>query len=336
MRKDNMDTKWKYLLLSLLVCGLVTCSQDDEDTSADNETGTTPASTPANTGNGTAPTSPSPSTSAPVLPPTSDTSGDVPQVECNVWAQTGCDSGQKCAFVVDGVNPQDNTNILGHVACVKDGTAGLGKACESAFDIEVDPPVVNVGESDTCQGASVCYKNTCRSLCSDVNPVCSDGGTCVSFALYGDAFQVCLASCNLLEQDCEEEGFACYPTLNGNLCGYPRVPEGETGRTGTPCEYINNCVGGYLCSSPPGAQEGDPGVCTQICDASPLCFDEESALPIACGCGDTNPCGPAEICRRYVDEADVSLGYGGCAEAASLDGCDCNSDPICIVPEENE
>ena len=180
-----MDTRWKYLLLSLLVCGLVTCSNNDEDASADNGTGATSASTSLNTGTGTTPTSPC--TSSPVLPPTSDTSGDVPQVECNVWAQTGCASGQKCAFVIDGINPQDNTNILGHVACIKDGTAALGEACESAFDIEVDPPVVNVDESDTCQGASVCYKNTCRSLCSDVNPVCSDGDVgVVPFPVFED------------------------------------------------------------------------------------------------------------------------------------------------------
>ena len=54
-----------------------------------------------------------------------DSAGSGSDMTCNVLTQTGCNAGEKCAWVRD----QSSASPLGHLACAPDGTAPIGGAC---------------------------------------------------------------------------------------------------------------------------------------------------------------------------------------------------------------
>src|SRR5258706_1132634 len=49
----------------------------------------------------------------------------VPATMCNVLAQTGCNAGQKCTWIIDSSGPPQ----LGHIGCTPDGIVALRAAC---------------------------------------------------------------------------------------------------------------------------------------------------------------------------------------------------------------
>ena len=276
-----------YLLLSLLICGLVACSDDvtpsngvtaapgvtDVPGVSDNPAGTPPATAPA-------------------------------PAACNVFAQTGCADGEKCAFIVDG---NEDNSLQGHVGCIADGTVGLDGEC-----------TFTVGTGDTCQAGLACDGGTCREVCSETNPNCSNNGSCVAFAIYPD-FNLCLASCSVLEQDCEQAGEACYITgATSTACaGEGLLTAGDI------CMFTNDCTGGHGCLG----EDASSAVCLKLCDTSG-CLDE-SGFPNACGCGQ---CGPAEICYAISDPTLPTFdNIGACFDAVEND-CDCTSSPACGPP----
>ena len=278
-----------YLLLSLLICGLVACSDDETPSSDSAETPTPSTGVTADPG-------------VTDVPGVSDDPGVTPTattpVSCNIFAQTGCADGEKCAFVVDG-NAADS--IQGHVSCVADGTVALDGACTLGD--------VSVGSGDICQAGLACDGGTCRAVCSETNPNCANNGSCVAFNVYPD-FNLCLASCGILEQNCNIAGEACYATgPTSTACAGEGILN-----TGDTCGFVNDCMGGQGCFG-----EDDP-VCRKFCDSTG-CLDDVGN-PNACGCGQ---CGPADVCFALPDSND---GLGICLDAVEID-CDCTSDPVC-------
>lgn len=101
---------------------------------------------------------------------------DAPGV-CNVLAQTGCATGEKCSWIVDALTPQ----YVGHVGCTPDGTANVGDECSFGM-----PGVTGV---DNCKAGTVCgaYRmgtGVCKAICDQAGgePMCDASHVCVVYS----------------------------------------------------------------------------------------------------------------------------------------------------------
>ncbi|MDB4952464.1 MAG: hypothetical protein JWO36_33 [Myxococcales bacterium] len=192
---------------------------------------------------------------------------------CNVLAQTGCDSGQKCTWLHDATMPTP----LGHIGCAPNGTAAVGASCTYGAD--------GATGFDTCVGGLVCQGGKCKTICDQQGgaPMCGANFSCSTYeGLFGPAGQtvaagVCDPSCNpLADNDIDGSGSA---VKTGSACpnigsasigcyGYPDSTRpsrwsctGEVNKTvvhkslcttangcanagGNP--YLNGCAQGYL------------------------------------------------------------------------------------------
>jgi hypothetical protein len=85
-----------------------------------------------------------------------------PVVTCDVLAQTGCMTGQKCSWI-------DDSATAGHIGCAPDGTVALGGACaHGAF---------GATGYDNCMKGTVCIAGHCDTICSNTPPF---AGVCPS------------------------------------------------------------------------------------------------------------------------------------------------------------
>ncbi len=217
--------------------------------------------------------------------------------DCDAVAQTGCADGQKCAFVLD----IPDTGV-GHVACVPDGSAALGEACERPSA---------AGDVDTCAKGGHCYNGTCRQTCTRTNDTCD--GQCGNFADANNnplPVQWCLAACDPLAQDCGAANEGCVLSNDGGLCLIVgNTPEGE------PCNFGNACAPGAACIGPAGG-----GACRTMCGAIDQIWgsNDEGLLtwPLCCGpnCADaTKTCdGANEVCWVLGDGGTGVLNVGFC------------------------
>ena len=132
---------------------------------------------------------------------------------CNVLAQTGCATGQKCSWIHDATTPVP----LGHVGCAPNGTAAVGGTCMYGPDGAMG--------FDDCLGGSVCQSGRCKMICdpAGVAPNCATGFGCSTYeGLFGPAGQpvsggVCDPSCNPLD-DNDFDGSAGPIVKPGSAC----------------------------------------------------------------------------------------------------------------------
>jgi len=178
--------------------------------------------------------------------------------ECNTWTQD-CPAGQKCTFWAN-----DGGNSWNATRCV-DIAPDPGQAGEPCT-VEGN----GVTGVDTCDVGAMCWdvdldtsEGTCVDFCSgdESNPVCADP----TMLCVGRGPFLCLPSCCPLERDCTE-GQACYPVSHDFQC----APDasGDMGGFGDPCEYINVCDPGMMCTAAetvPGC-ESAVGCCTAFCE----------------------------------------------------------------------
>jgi hypothetical protein len=224
--------------------------------------------------------------------------------DCNVYAQSGCPVGEKCAWILD-----DPTSGLGHVGCAANGTVGLGGRC-------TEPETA--GRADDCVAGAHCFGDHCLEICVDpIMGSCLFSGHCTSIANFD--FGLCLSECDPLAQDCPTDGqpHGCYAISAGAICA---PVHGDGLPAGATCMYLNECVPGTSCFD-----DGmGSGVCMRYCGPVDACHDAEGQ-PTMCGCG-TAPaaCGASEICNRILDLATA----GVCVDAATL-GCNCAQTPPC-------
>jgi len=231
-----------------------------------------------------------------------------PGSSCNPVTQLGCAPGEKCAFILDSVDP-----TLGHVGCAPDGTADIGEAC-------VDATVV--GQTDDCLAGGDCYRGTCHDICTTVSDDCVDG-LCVTFVdALGNPIdiEICLPSCDLLLQDCPGAGEGCY------IAGEPVCVGAGTVPTGDPCSFANSCLPGNICIGSAGDYR-----CRSVCGPWMDCLDAMGS-PTTCACGDIVACGADEICFPIGDGLGgvVDDTAGVCIPDSEAGGtCDCSASPIC-------
>lgn len=149
-----------------------------------------------------------------------------------------------------------------------DDPVGVGEACHLLGD-----PWTGL---DDCEEGSMCWnvdpgtlEGECWPFCSGSvrDPVCADPDRFCDISGDGTPF-LCAPACDPLAQDCPP-GQGCYPETAWWACG-PDV-SGATGGYGDPCEFLNGCDPGLVCTSavavPPGQPcEGASGCCTELCD----------------------------------------------------------------------
>lgn len=231
---------------------------------------------------------------------------------CNPVSQAGCCPGERCTHIVDDVE-----SGAGHVDCAPDGDKLLGEACS---------PATEVGGSDDCVKGTYCFDGVCREICTTVNDQCTDG-VCIEAADgIGNPLSIsfCIDNCDPLAQDCARPSDGCYLVRGEFVC----VPAGDLS-VGQPCDAINECAPGLLCTWSGGSDYQ----CRATCGPWSECWDVEAQELLACGCGSTAACAAEEICFAISDGmggiVDDTVGYCRTDEDA---GCDCSADPICTFP----
>lgn len=185
--------------------------------------------------------------------------------ECELTAQE-CAPGLKCMPYSD------------------DGTGAIWNAA-ACFPVVPDP--ADVGEPcqwiggtwsgyDDCGWGQVCWSfdqdqpAVCKELCLADHPEDFSTYTCMDpLAVPHIGCQNCFCTCEIpcdpLAQECAE-GQECVPTLELFEC----VPDasGDAGAYGDPCEYINVCDPGLMCTEGarvPGCED-EIGCCSPFCD----------------------------------------------------------------------
>jgi hypothetical protein len=156
---------------------------------------------------------------------------DGPSGPCDPVAQSGCGTGEKCAWV-------DLTSDLGTVTCVPDGDRQLDETCTYGPDGEATG-------FDDCVAGTACA-TTCRPVCELGGDDCGANAVCVNDANFGTpsaGFGVCQQRCDPVTQQ----------TLDGEAaCGSADAGAPDRG-----------CYGGFFqpfrCAAVPAAIQAAPG-----------------------------------------------------------------------------
>lgn len=190
--------------------------------------------------------------------------GDARQV-CNPVTQQGCESGEKCASLIESADP-----VLVRTACVPNGTVEVGGACT------VGEPGAN--GYDDCEAASgqgnECINGICTEVCSTSPNTCGTGFVCVLFdGLFDDVGDggstgACAPACDPVSQDCAAATDGCYFQFrqNSGVCAGIPMPAadnlqddncyGPAGDNTTSGCFLNGCGKGHAALVPndPDAQ----------------------------------------------------------------------------------
>jgi hypothetical protein len=148
-------------------------------------------------------------------------------VPCNPVAQSGCQAGEKCTWIID-IDGTATTNDIGHVGCVAVGATPTadGAACN-------DATAGANGGADTCVAGDLCISRKCKPICDPQLVDGSAAGACetdFSCSIYAGVFEsggmaiagVCEPGCDPLTQKLK------VGTANLEGCGSqaPAAPSG--------------------------------------------------------------------------------------------------------------
>ena len=112
---------------------------------------------------------------------------------CNPLTQAGCNTGEKCTWIIDATTPM----YVGHIGCEAAGTAAIGQACTFG--------AAGATGFDNCVGGAVCSafgtpgtNGTCKQICDNQGgmPMCDASHVCVQYArLFSTAAYKQTAAC---------------------------------------------------------------------------------------------------------------------------------------------
>ncbi len=272
-------------------------------------------------------------TEGPEVPPDAP-----PSVQpCNPVTQAGCEVGEKCAELVEQVEP-----LLRKVACVPDGTVGEGEACSQG----------EAGASsgfDDCQAGLGCVNGACSTICGTAPDTCrvegqgfGEGSYCTQFADYlSDDVGLCVPGCNPVEDDTCAEGFGCYLDSNRAVASCAGIPapaqdlaqNSDCYGPATGGCFLNGCASGYtpiLNNRPVGA---DASVCARYCEpANTYVGNDDDVEGAGENCsntslaqsGGTNGNNSPHQCRFlqsfYGNTDNMPVEIGLCVPVTSLEG----------------
>jgi hypothetical protein len=213
---------------------------------------------------------------------------------CSPLAQTGCGSGQKCAWF-----QVDSFNSIGGNGCAPVGARTAGQACV------VGPDGATTGFDDCAKGLS-CVAGECRTICdAATGTTCSAVQACSRYAGHFDdasGLGVCDPTCDPLTQARLTDGAAacgspdpatptlgCYGVASSDarptrfLCAtVPAAAQGKTHRQPAlgPAgggAFLNGCAPGYL----PLLLDSTGSftvVCIALCAPLPVYFGSTAGL----------------------------------------------------------
>lgn len=184
--------------------------------------------------------------------------GDARQV-CNPVTQQGCESGEKCASLIESVDP-----VLVRTACVENGTVPVGGACTVG-----DPGPTGFDDCEASSGqGNECINGICTEVCSTSPNTCGTGFVCVLFdGLFddvgdGQSTGACAPACDPVSQDCANAADGCYFQFrqNSGVCAGVPMPAADNTQdvacygpggdeTTTGC-FLNGCAKGHAAILP--------------------------------------------------------------------------------------
>jgi hypothetical protein len=137
---------------------------------------------------------------------------------CNPVMQTGCQTGEKCTWIVDiDGNPTAMTEDIGHIGCVANGSIVEGAGCTDG----------SMAGPDACVAGQLCVSGKCKQICDpQVVEGTAAAGACpkdFSCSVYAGVFEsggdptagVCDIGCDPLTQKLK------VGTTNLEACGSP-------------------------------------------------------------------------------------------------------------------
>lgn len=191
--------------------------------------------------------------------------------ECDIFGDD-CGPGEKCnAWANDGGGSWNATG------CFPAGTDPIGAPCtvEGSGVSGIDSCVKGAmcWDVDTDTGMGVCVE---QCTCSLDNPVCTTPNTTCTIS-NNAALVICLPVCDPLDKGACADGDVCVASDNLFICVLDA--SGDAGGANDPCEYVNACDPGFLCTNS-GVDCGGSGCCTPYCDLeSPQCPNGSECMP---------------------------------------------------------
>jgi hypothetical protein len=216
---------------------------------------------------------------------------------CDVLAQTGCQAGWKCSWIIDATTPQ----YVGHTGCVPDGTAQVGAGCEFG--------AAGASGYDNCAKGSVCSgfgtpmtPGVCEPICDPQggSPTCEATHACVAQpelfstgATSPAAAGVCVSTCDpFADNDLDGSGSAFSRT--GTACGsanigcYGLPSNGNVPKTTFTCmidvHYGTSLVHRTECTSNDGCADLDGKVHANSCNQGyePMLNESTAVTTLVC------------------------------------------------------
>ncbi|MCP4446283.1 MAG: hypothetical protein GY811_13200 [Myxococcales bacterium] len=269
-------------------------------------------------------------------------------LECNPVTQAGCETGEKCAQLVESAEP-----FLARTTCVPgDGEVGEGNACTPGV------PGAETGFDD-CVAGYTCINSVCTEIC-DVGPpdgcradgeAFGEGSYCTLYeGLFTDTIGVCVAGCNPVD-DSVADGAISNADCTGSEGCYLNTSRGVAACAGVPADsaevtqnedchgpesggcYLNGCASGFTTALNNAAVEADGSVCARFCtpvdtyvgnvgDATGQ--DDKCSLANLSQAGGTNGVQEDHQCRFiqnfYGNTDSVPAGIGMCVPISSPGG----------------
>lgn len=125
---------------------------------------------------------------------------------CNPLAQTGCNAGEKCTWLIDQLNP-----AAGHIGCAPDGTIAVGCACSLG--------IPGATGYDDCGKGATCLAGVCKKICDEQGgaPTCGTGFACSN---YQSVFQTGgVSAAGLCDVTCDPLTQCTSVSQTPNACG---------------------------------------------------------------------------------------------------------------------
>jgi hypothetical protein len=190
---------------------------------------------------------------------------------CNVLTQTGCCADYKCSWVRVSTG-DDDSQQLGQLACVPDGTVAVGEACSYG------PSGASTG-FDNCASGGICLASpaveqasgSCSAICSLADAIlpCATGFACGAYSKFFSnnpmdtpVAGVCDPTCDVLTQIRSDGAEACgssnplmpnrgcygFPSSNAAPTDFSCTGAGALGHRAivTPPIYTNSCLPGAI------------------------------------------------------------------------------------------
>jgi hypothetical protein len=172
---------------------------------------------------------------------------------CNVLAQTGCMTGQKCTWITDTAG-SGSVSSTGHIGCAPDGTAAEGSACTAGTPGPMGYDNCTAGGYCISQGGQltcheICDQNGGTPACATTGGAANLGFACATYnGLFGPAnMPVAAGVCDPVCDALADNDFKTGENAKSGI--------GYSSSTGTVCGNDQGCYGYFDSGNIPGSSQ---------------------------------------------------------------------------------